>query len=113
MILSFWKDISISPQAALKESSEFISEITLTNCLNDFTCPACYNKILLGTDGGRYGNIGDFSCIHCGEIYHATDDDAPSPNNLYVWSDKYGKTTLKEIKKWHRLKDLIIYSNIW
>ena len=65
----------------------------------DFTCPACYNKILLGTDGGRYGNIGDFSCIHCGETYHATDDDAPSPNNLYVWSDKYGKTTLKETKK--------------
>ncbi len=65
----------------------------------DFTCPACHNKILLGTDGGRYGNIGDFSCIHCGETYHATDDDAPSPNNLYIWSDKYGKTTLKETKK--------------
>ena len=25
----------------------------------DFTCPACHNKILIGTDGGRYGNIGD------------------------------------------------------
>ncbi len=50
----------------------------------DFTCPACHNKILIGTDGGRYGNIGDFYCIHCGEKYHATDDDAPSPYILLL-----------------------------
>ena len=65
----------------------------------DFICPACQQEILLGTDGSRYGNVGGFSCINCGEKFHATDDDAPSPNNLYIWHDKYGKITLKERAK--------------
>ena len=48
-----------------------------------FTCGACNREIVIKTNGGRYGNIGEFSCPVCGREYYATIDDNPNAC-LYV-----------------------------
>ena len=49
-----------------------------------FICPACNSSLQLGTDGGRYGNIGDFACQTCGAEYYATDDDNNPNTPLHI-----------------------------
>lgn len=53
----------------------------------NFVCPYCKTKLVIGTDGGRYGNIGDFRCQHCGELFHATDDDNNPYSPLHVYGE--------------------------
>lgn len=53
----------------------------------NFTCPYCTMNLVIGTDGGRYGNIGDFRCQHCGRIFHATDDDNNPNSSLHVYEN--------------------------
>lgn len=49
-----------------------------------FTCKSCDKKYELITGGGRYGNLGEFSCPNCKEEYYATIDDFSDPC-LYVY----------------------------
>ncbi|MBH1942139.1 hypothetical protein I5677_14650 [Mobilitalea sibirica] len=52
-----------------------------------FTCPKCKVDLRLGTDGGRYGNIGEFTCQSCGSKYYATDDDCNPNSPLHIFEN--------------------------
>jgi len=55
--------------------------------LYHFKCPYCTTTLLIGTDGGRYGNVGDFTCQTCLRQFHATDDDCNPKSPLHVFDD--------------------------
>lgn len=71
-----------------------------------FSCMKCNKEYELITGNGRYGNLGEFECLNCGEKYYATIDDHVNPS-LYVamhgkqpssMLDREGKKRSIEIK---------------
>lgn len=52
-----------------------------------FTCPYCNTTLLIGTDFGRYGNVGPFACQKCSEEFYATDNDCLH-SVLHIFKDK-------------------------
>lgn len=65
-----------------------------------FTCPKCKVELRLGTDGGRYGNVGEFACQNCGSVYHATDDDCNPDSPLYIYDNN---RKLLDLQREHNL----------
>lgn len=65
----------------------------------EFICPACHNKILLGTDGSRNGYIGWFRCPSCQEEYLATDH-ACDQSSLHIHSSTYKDMELIDLARY-------------
>lgn len=59
--------------------------------LYEFQCPYCGAEFKIGTDCGRYGNIGPFACQSCLREFYATNSDNNPKSPLYI-SEKGGKT---------------------